>query len=168
MNLQILHIYIVYCRKLYNLFVRYLKTGKKENTWWAFLACLAASANDCLPTMNFHCVYHAISRNPKLLPKFYWKTSESFLIVIHHFDCLVLCREHVTFWGDNDNDGLLDEHAELNCYNSSSLKQQSLHFEILSIFPLSDQRVLIWDVAMKHAPRSCAPGTLFWNYSIFN
>jgi hypothetical protein len=33
------------CRKIYNLFVRALETGRKVSLWKAFLDCFAVSAN---------------------------------------------------------------------------------------------------------------------------
>jgi hypothetical protein len=35
----------VHCRKIYNLFVRALETGRKTIIWQAFLACFASSTN---------------------------------------------------------------------------------------------------------------------------
>ena len=35
----------VHCRKIYNLFVRALETGRKASIWQTFVACFTASAN---------------------------------------------------------------------------------------------------------------------------
>ena len=50
-------------------------------------------------------------------------------VYIHTIKGGVLWQEFVLFWWDDDDDDIcfvLDQHAELNFYSASSLKQQSL------------------------------------------